>query len=122
MKIRIEKLEIEVPREFVATIEEGLLRLKQMEAEARSRASGQKESLLYGMITAAINMMQTSFTPAPKTKTVAELVGEELLRRQKQAQEKNQPFDWDGFQKIFEDMFPKKTATAGDDVERMERE
>ena len=72
MKIRIEKLEIEVPRELVSTIQDGLLSLKQLEADRSARAKGQRESLLFSLITAAINMMQVTMrsasTQQPSTK------------------------------------------------------
>lgn len=60
MKIRIEKLEIEIPREFVSTISDGLLQLKQFDAQVRSRRDGQRESLVQAAVLTAINTITTS--------------------------------------------------------------
>ena len=68
MKIRFEKVEIEIPREFVDTIGNGFLRLKQFDAEAQSRESVARQSLVQSVMLTAIHMFRESVNrPAPKS-------------------------------------------------------
>lgn len=68
MKIRIEKIEIEVPREFVETISNGVLRLKNFDAEMDARTDNAKQSMMMGLLAAGINMMRDSFRSSPVEK------------------------------------------------------
>jgi hypothetical protein len=68
MKIRFEKVEIEVPREFVDTIGNGLLRLKSFDAEAQQRQTGARDSLVQNIVLTAISMLREAMAVPLKDK------------------------------------------------------
>jgi hypothetical protein len=73
MKIRFEKVEIEIPREFIDTIGNGLLRLKSFDTESQQRQAGARESMVQNIVLTAIGMLREAMSKlAPKTDTDAD--------------------------------------------------
>lgn len=66
MKIRLEKVEIEIPREFVDTISEGLMRLKSFDAQVMASEGRARQSMMSGLIGAAFGILRESMVSRPK--------------------------------------------------------
>lgn len=79
MKIRFEKVEIEIAESFVETIGEGLLRLRSFDAQAaahensaRNKRADARNTLLAAIVSAGFNLLRESMrTPAAPTSAPA---------------------------------------------------
>lgn len=69
MKIRLEKVEIEVSDDFIETIGTGLLRLKSFDAEISAREGNSRNSLLVSLIAAGFNMLREAMVTKSNGKT-----------------------------------------------------
>lgn len=67
MKIRLEKVEIEIPREFVETINAGFLRLAGFEAEANRVDTNSRNNTLAQIAMAGLAMMRQAWSEMSKT-------------------------------------------------------
>lgn len=67
MKIRLEKVEIEIPREFVETISAGFLRLAAFEAEANRGDQNSRNNTLAQIAMAGLAMMRQAWSEMSKT-------------------------------------------------------